>query len=1441
MTTFTRPGNPASHSDRADHHPKPDTDVHADVHADGDTAVAAMTETPGVSAAGSAGAASEANGTLGPGLTDDAVITAMRLTKLTLCGFKSFADKTEFTFGHQVTGVVGPNGCGKSNLVDAIKWVLGERSSKSLRGKEMLDVIFAGSAGRRPGGFASVSLTFDNPVIELPAPALAAGSPPVDAASVTTGNETPALPTEVTDPDQVAATPDADADSEGVSDDDATQDGVTLVDRRRHRRPLPIDAEEVTVERQLHRDGTSRYLINSKRARLRDIRDLFLDTGIGADAYSIIEQGKVDAMLLASPQERRTIFEEAAGIAKYKQRRIESQRKLVTVENNLVRTREQLDSTERRLRIVRGQAVKARRFRELDDEFTALRLAVAFDQHTELMRTLRDLSAQLADLQVERDASQAGVASLETDRRDAELHRHDRAGAMRRAEDTARRSDHEREQAEQRAAMSRRSIEEAHRAVQIERSRATDAAERVASLATDVEAAASLVAELGERVGDAERDMSRLADARAAAMERITEQRGAARSARAQAEQMERELASIASDLRSRTQRLETLGEQRSKLESRAELRGQERSSAEQEAAAASASRDEAATQIDTLEAEAASHASAIEALSGDRRDRAASLAEAEQDLARLDSRRATLDEMVRARVGLGASTRAVLDARDRGEAFAAVLNPLAELVETDAAHAGAVEAALGERLRALVIPSLSDVPSAEELASLPGRVRFLTVDAPIESGFDAVRDEHAELLQARVTPLRSLVRGRSDVELSLESSRDGLENQRPFDQLLDRLLGGYLLVPSVDAAMMLAAGPLRNATFVTPDGCVIDASGNIEAGPLTAEDASGEAVGGVLERASELADLEARVASLRASVAQERDGLASLDTSLGEITERRAATNEALHQAQRDRDAAGARADRATAEIDRIAREIEANAAEREELSSRCVVLEGEQAGFAERSASLERLLAEQKDAVSVAERALHDAEEAAHASAEQLAAAKVEVGTLTQRQQSSRRELHQAESQRAEAERRAAEHARHAEDAEARAAEHESTVKEAQAEIERATTAATSATEQAASLRSEVADAARALDSLADAVSSARARADEATAAWNNTEMLRRETDIKRETLEERTAEDLRLDLGAEHLDYIAMMNGGDVSRVDINASQSRISELRGEIKKLGNVNLDAIEEEDTLAEKNETLAAQVEDIDNARGQLVELIAQLNIASRDRFGEVFEKIRGNFGGQDGMFRRLFGGGKAEVRLMPLTKEINGEKVLTDETDLLESGIEVIAKPPGKEPRSISQLSGGEKTLTAVALLMSIFRSKPSCFCVLDEVDAALDEANVARFTATVRTFTDRSRFIVITHNKRTMQTCDHLYGITQRERGVSSRVSVKFEQVGSDGTIDAAAAADGTPNPTIEAPPPERTPDPSPKPSAPHSGVLRRALSGMRRGGPASVSNPD
>ncbi|MCZ6836261.1 MAG: AAA family ATPase, partial [Planctomycetota bacterium] len=380
----------------------------------------------------------------------------MRLAKITITGFKSFADTTEFRFDQPITGIVGPNGCGKSNVVDAIKWVLGERSAKSLRGEAMLDVIFAGSAARKPLGAATVTLTFDNPVVK----------------------------------------PEANAPAD--------------------RRFLNVDSEQVDVGRRLYRDGRSEYLINNRKCRLRDVKELFMDTGIGSNAYSIIEQGRVDAMLTANPIERRNIFEEAAGVAKFKARKIEARRKLERTEVNLVRVREQLENTERRLRIVKGQANKARKFKEYDDRYRILRVDLALDLYHDLRDRLHGLTSQIAELETKRQELHDVLAGAEDDKQSAEVTRYDLQNEQRDLEQRRLEQVASRKQAHQRQEMTERNIADARDHVKEDRERLDEFTSRLDELNTQLEEASSKIADAEQRVSEAERQVESLNEDRAA-------------------------------------------------------------------------------------------------------------------------------------------------------------------------------------------------------------------------------------------------------------------------------------------------------------------------------------------------------------------------------------------------------------------------------------------------------------------------------------------------------------------------------------------------------------------------------------------------------------------------------------------------------------------------------------------------------------------------------------------------------------------------------------------------------------------------------------------------------------------------------------------------------------------------------------------------------------
>ena len=1275
----------------------------------------------------------------------------MRLAKLTLHGFKSFADKTEFAFEDLVTCIVGPNGCGKSNVVDAIKWVLGERSSKSLRGKEMIDVIFAGSAGRSPSGMASVTLTFDNPIQDETAEA----------------------------ENLLIEADDAVGDSE-----DATGDSMERVRPDRRRRGLPIDTDEVQVERRLYRDATSQYLINGRKARLRDIRELFLDTGIGADAYSIIEQGKVDRMLLASPQERRTIFEEAAGIARYRQRRVEAQRKLDRSQENLRSLREQLESTERRLRIVRGQAAKARKFQELDAEYSAHRVALAFDQYDELRQRLDGLTSGLANLSGERDRTAHALTELEGDKQEAEITRQEAQESLRELETQRQRAVHETENARQRVTMAERTLESTAQRAANDEQRSAELTERTSALEADAQDQAEAVAAFAEQREEAERCLTESSEARAGVAEAMGGARAEAARRRSQAGQIERERATLAASIESESRRVASLEEQSETLSAKAAAADNELRTIREHAA-------ESERTIAAVEAEAADVASRstaasaeAEALSADRRSLAERVADMERTHARLDSRRQTLQEMVESHVGLGDAARAVLGRAAAGEGFTGVVAPLADLIEADTEHAEAVEAALGSLLRAMAVESVASMPSAEELETLPGRVSFLPLASLAASA--PGEDEHlrASLLALeharRITRLRDAVRPAHGAHAADVAAT------------LDRALGRVWLVPDVDAATMLLAGPLAGLTdvrLVTPEGTVIGSDGRLIAGPLSASGEEDEAPGGLLARRAELSDLEREIAQAADALRSARTTLEGVDHRTRTLGESLASLQRASAEVDRRLVTERTRRDRLHADAGRLERDSAQLEQERQQLAERRGSLESDVSGLRTRVGKLDGLLVEETEAAEAAESALQTMQSRLDAATEQVTAAKVEAGRLGAQLGAARRERSRLDA--------ALDGVRRERETLDRELAYLRTQREElDKQIEAAQTAGNEAQDTAERLAGLIETASAEVDAamtraeeLGERVGQARTEAQRVERDWNSLEIGRREVEVKRETLEERTHEDLRLDLAAEYLDYRAVMQPGDVTPIDREETEEAVRVLRAEIKKLGNVNLDSIEEEESLAERNDTLIAQVADLDQTKATLEGLIAQLDDVSRKLFAESFERVRAEFGGDGGKFRRLFGGGRAEVKLMPLVKvDAEGRKVVTDEIDLLESGIEVIAKPPGKEPRSISQLSGGEKTMTAVALLLSIFRSKPSCFCILDEVDAALDDANVERFARVVRQFTDRSHFIVITHNKRTMHAGDRLFGVTMQERGVSKRVTVKFDQVGEDGAINAS-----------------------------------------------------
>ncbi|MCK6456573.1 MAG: chromosome segregation protein SMC [Phycisphaerae bacterium] len=1184
----------------------------------------------------------------------------MILKQLIVHGFKSFADRTEFEFDRGITGIVGPNGCGKSNIVDAIKWVLGSQSAKSLRGSQMLDVIFNGSGTRKSSGLSQVDLVFDN------------------------------------------------------------SDGR-----------LPTDQTEVTITRRLFRSGESEYLLNKQMCRLKDIRELLLDTGIGVDAYSVIEQGKVDSLLRANPVDRRIIFEEAAGISKYKARKREAQRRLERVNQNLLRLQDIIDELERRLRSIKVQAGRARSYQALTKELRELRSTYALAEYHNY-RTDRDARerrvAELSDQSTQRRTmisdqeariSRANVESLELEDRIAEF---DAQLLTAQSQITA--------YEERLAAAQQRIIEQSEALRRAEQrgaaldAQAAEAAARVrtlddelARLEADIAAARDRVESLSRReqqcAGEAVTLAAGLDRENAAILELVRRTSHLRNEIESQTIQQE----GHAAQQRRLTSRQTEIAAARGELARRVESLEQRRRELDERLASQQARMDGARAQAGEL----ARH----------RADLLDQLATAKEQRSALESRRRTLEELVRSHEGLVAGARDVLRRRaadSSGREFSYVRGPLGELIEADVEHATVVEAALGELQQYLVVTSrdalLADTAA---LATLEGRMLAFCLDAvpPVMGGPDLRSQEGVIAL------LTDWVRVPEDCE-----------------RLVRGLLGRTYVVEDAGAARRLAATFGAQARFVTRDGLLIEPDGRVAAGP------PGSA-GGLITRRSELREIGSQLDALSERIVDVGARLSRTETEAEHVdhvlTEVRASISEA--QAQRAEVQATLAS---TVESDRKLAE-EQPLIEQDLGGLERLVAESRQREAAARQ-SLSTVEAEHSAAEQRAA-ALRAAEESLRASrgalAEELTQARVQSGELTQRRSGVSESRREAQSALAaiESERGAARH--DVEQAALRIEQSRRAAAEAEQQRADVTRVRDEVSARGAAARQRREEVRREADECASELRRLRRELEEIEAQHHAEQVQLGEVRVRIDDLVARVRDELSVDLEAQYEGYVP-------DEIDWDAVQSRINELKEKIERLGNVNLDAISEQDDVEKRLGFLVQQRDDLRESEKQLQELIERLNAESVERFERTFATIREHF---SALFKKLFGGGKAEISL-------------ENPADLLESGIEIMVRPPGKELQSMSLLSGGEKTMTAIALLLAVFKTCPSPFALLDEVDAALDEANNLRFNHVIQEFVRDTQFIIITHSKRTMSIADRLYGVTMQEAGVSKRVSVKFEQ---------------------------------------------------------------
>lgn len=1186
----------------------------------------------------------------------------MYLRKLSMRGFKSFADRTELEFGPGLTAIVGPNGAGKSNIADAILWVLGEQSNRAIRTHTSQDVIFAGSEKRSPLGMAEVRLLLDN------------------------------------------------------SD-----------------QQLPVDFTEVEVCRRLYRSGESEYAINNASCRLRDIHDLFVDTGVGQAAYSIVGQGEIDAILSARSEDRRELMEEVAGIGKYRRRRREAQRKLEATEANVRRIADIIHELATQREPLERQAERARQYRELDEQLRGLELkllALDYRERSErLGRLVNDQQIGQADAQATR--GRLNQMEVELEKIAAELHTLD--NELARERERALEAERVAEQTERAHAVIGEKLHAARERLQeLETgddggARIEELSAQLARLASEQEQTHTRVTELTQEIEGRRAELTQL-EQRQQAIEGRLRGLDADRQARLhEAEKLAREaeaLGSLQEELRERVERLEG---QREALRRQA-------AEAERGIEGIQQRRDALAARVEETRARLAELNARHEFVARTLREHRAKRAILAGAATAAETRLALLEELDRGHEGYEDTVRVVLDAAQRGE-LAGVRGVVGDLLEVSGRYEAAIEAALGERLQWIVVETQEQAVAG---------VRYLQEHSLGHATFLPLASISA------VVPRATMSAG----EGCLGPATKFVRTSNELRQLADFLLGDCLVMRDLDAALRNLQRAGYQSRAVTLAGEVVERGGAVYGGARAdADDAR------IFSRKREMEQVRAQLEMMsqalttvwrfEESFEREADRLsAEVEAAATAVSDARAELSEVERDLVHARDQVNTAlraAEEIAAEVEELNGRLRETASRREEL----VVASQEAARAATEAAErLEAARAERLPASEVEDRraALVEAEVA-------LAEAREKERSLAELMRRTEAEI-----------KRTREEAANAAQMRRQLSERINAL-----EAELAATAERLAEQRAvaASLRGEVGQRTAAVDAL-------RTRSEELDASARK---LRRVLEAQQEQVQRAevalTREQAQLEAIRERLadvyevspdDALAQLGSEELSRHSL---ARQVNALKSQIRALGHVNLSAIDEYERLSAREQFLASQRDDLEGARQDLLQIIDEIDAAAAKEFLSTFGQIKDAF---QETFSTLFQGGTTDL-------------YLTDEENPLEAGVEVFAQPPGKRQKHLSLLSGGERALTALALLFAMLKVKPSPFCVLDEIDAALDATNTDHFVALLKEFAERSQFIIITHNPRTMEAVDLLHGITQQEAGVSQRISVELSEAQAEG----------------------------------------------------------
>jgi chromosome segregation protein len=1225
----------------------------------------------------------------------------MHLKALKLHGFKSFADPTTLLFEPGVTAVVGPNGCGKSNIADSIRWVLGEQSAKALRGGKMQDVIFEGADTRRAAQMCEVSLL------------------------------------------------------------------LTECEKQ-----LGSEFHEIEITRRVYRDGQGEYLFNGQACRLKDIHKLFMDTGVGRTSYSIMAQGHIDQVLSSKPEERRAVFEEAAGITRYKSQRREAMGKLGLTDQNLARVADVVGEVSRQIGSLKRQAAKALRYKRLSHRLRHLSLAWSSLQHGKLTEALGALELTLAGLRAEAERRRT---ALDGQQSGLELRKGDRSRLNQRVQDA------------QQAAFDLRSQKEhAENAANMAKIRRSGLADRLEGTRDTLGELEMQLREVSAQVDTGSQD-KQLQLGLLGSSDAVYQQHNRELAvAEGELGKLDRDLQQAKFELlqfdsavaRLRTESSGYEVDQKTSIHRHEALAGELRQAAEQAGTAGKAAQEALARVEETLAARTRSNDAAAEAQQSvaeatkEFREAQRKLQETDRQMAQRGARLRLLQQLQERWEGFGEGAKAVLQGRLAGALAGSKATPVSQGIEVKPEFGRAIEALLGSAVEAIQV---SDLATARRV-------------------FAQLEQEQIGSVVLRVSDLGSSGSSPGELPPGLAPAATALA-QIDANHPARAILASCYVADDLDSFLdFWSAHPeFPFLSVATRKGEVVDRRGIVSGGHANPKKQANSIVQREIdlrETARALAEDQRVHDELRVQSEALNARIAAAEQLLEERRAAVMASSQALASAQAEERSARKGSDDSSARARKMEQELASLEKERAEAQARW---EKAKAGLAESEAAsaAQRTRIEEIEARLVSVRAERDVKR------ETLAQARLELAERRQKVEVLDKGLGEMERRREQIGELLVERQQEIEAWTSQIAELEGEESLQRANATRIGETLSVAQEQVEKIRTELVLVEREIGSLESAQSALREESDAAHESLSSHEVRLAETRQRSVFLAEEVAREFQADVaavnwkdmlwhadgepeGMKQLDLEEEDEGDPAPRrarkkrpelpgeaelaamdaTDWEAVKAEVDALRLRMGGMGAVNLVAIEEYSELRQRHDFLKNQSDDLTRARAELIAAIDEINLTSQKQFEMTFEQIRKNF---VYTFQTLFGGGRADIEL-----------VQTE--DVLESGIEIVAQPPGTKLKGISLLSGGQRTLTAVALLFALYLVKPSPFCLLDELDAPLDESNIGRFTDLLKKFVKDSQFIIITHNKRTVAAATAIYGVTMEERGVSKTVSMRF-----------------------------------------------------------------